>query len=167
MVFWQACAVKQTAQQFKVVSYQQIEELKLGSTKSEVLKILGDSYRVSPPVDKSDYEGWIYDGPNGYQRAAAVFDSSGTVIVKVFMPVENEPDEKLNFWLKEKFAQFKFEEIASQRCHRDFIPAEIYYINSQHGIVIEFNRHYKYVESVKWMSSLQAQELGNKTKFCK
>lgn len=165
-LFFTGCAVKQTVPS-KIISTAEIEHLKIGSTKSDIVASLGKSYRISPPVDKSDHEGWIYDSGDQGQRAAVVFDASGLVIAKIFKPFEGENEENLDFWLQKKFAELKFEIIPSQRCFRDYVPAEVYYINVAQGIAIEYNRRHKYVETIKWMSAQNAAKLLEQIKFCK
>jgi len=165
-LFFASCAVKQMETPRINIFVPQVEQLKLGSTKNEVESILGKTYRVSLPVDKLDYEGWIYDWADQGQRAAVIFDATEVVMAKVFKPFENEEEDKLDFWLKKKYSELKFEIVPSPRCSKDFTPVEVYYINLAQGIVIQFHRQYRYVESVKWMTREKAAETLTRIKSC-
>jgi len=103
------CATKKTIETMSVV---QIETLKMGATKNDVISLLGSSYEKSPPVNERDHEGWLYYNADQrqWQRAAVIFDGTKQLVVaKVFIPLDGEPEYNLDFLLQKKFANLKFE----------------------------------------------------------
>lgn len=162
------CTTEKTIQGSNL-SLKQVEAVKIGSEKSNVISFLGNSYKDSPPLNEKDHEGWLYYNAdeNHWQRAAILFDSrSQLVISKIFIPLEGESEYSLDFLLQKKFSGLKFEYARLQRCNRDFVPSEAYYINVANGVVIKIQTVRKNVESIVWMSSEDAARRLEQIKFC-
>jgi hypothetical protein len=152
-----------------VLSFAQLNNVDLGLSQDQIQSTLGRTYQYDPPSEKMNTYGWIYYGENDqpWQRAAISFDTKNhRVVSKTFIPFENENENDINFLLENKYPDLKFEKIPLERCDRDFIPSEIFYINLAMGIIIKFNGNDKSVESITWTSSENAQLKIKKIKSC-
>lgn len=164
-----SCVSKQS-KEYKVISNEELDKIELGSTKEYVESVLGAPREVNMPSERINSEGWIYYGTAGdppWQRGAVSFDiQSHLVVAKVFIPLEGEKENGIDFLLQKKFSGLKFERVKSQRCYRDYTPVEVFYINTTNGIIIEYNGYQKYVESIIWVSADRANNKLKKIKSC-
>ena len=111
---------------------------------------------------------WVYDDPAGSKRGAiSIVPKSQSITSVTIIPKESEIESRLDFLLKTKFATLIFEQAPLQRCGRDYVPAEIFYINIEKGILVEGRRESNDVESFSWTSPDYAAAAFKRIKECK
>jgi hypothetical protein len=122
------------------------DQVNIGANKDFVSTSLGKPSKI---IENS----WIYttnDQPP-QQRGAISFNSTTQLVSsKTFIPFEKENEENIDFLIQKKFEKIKFEKTPLQRCKRDYVPSKIFFINTENGLVIEFDRRNKTVDSVTW-----------------
>lgn len=90
-----------------------------------------------------------------------------SVTTILVIPNESEPEHRLEYLLKSKFFSGKFEKVSVQRCRRDYVPSEDFYIDVREGIVIETNRRTGEVESFRWTVPQSSADLLQQIRECK
>ncbi len=144
------------------------EALNRGQNKEAVKKLLGYASEIrSIKRNDQSHEAWIYNDSNNTQRGAVVFNQNNQVETVTTMPLETEKESNLDFLIKEKFTALQFEKIPLQRCQRDFVPAEVFYIDPKQGMIIEVDKPTGIVNSLSRNSPEYAADLIRRIKSCK
>lgn len=100
-------------------------------------------------------------------RVAVSFDVKSQKVISITLkPLSGEKEQSLDYLRKVKFKNLVFDMLPLQRCKRDFVPAEIYYINSQNGIIIEYDRYRKYVSHITFDEPKTVFNEIQKIKLC-
>jgi len=137
----------------KPVTVGEISRLQLGTSGSNILQDLG-----RPGEEYDDKEngarGWLYFDPiTKFQVALLSIDSTTeTLGYKLVIPKESEPENSLAYVLDNSFKGVDFKQIEYPRCGKDYFRSEALLVNFEKGIVIEFRKNFKTVESISWSS---------------
>lgn len=141
--------------------------LTVGDALEKARESLGGPTEIRRTLKDGTDELWIYDDSTGGQRGAVSVDSKGRSIVGVMViPRESDPEFHLDFLLKKKFSSASFEKGPLQRCHRNYLPIQDFYIEVKSGILIEANRETGEVESWSRTSPQYASDLIDRIKKC-
>ena len=150
------------------LSPSQFELLKIGDPAGKVISLLGPPSDVRKNLKNTPDELWVYDDLAGSQRGAISMDPKNQSITAVtIIPKESDRESKLDFLLKTKFAPLTFEEAPLQRCGRDYVPAEVFYVSVEKGILVEGRRGSPDVERFSWTSPHYAAGAIKRIKECK
>ncbi|MFN3455331.1 MAG: hypothetical protein ACK41T_10265 [Pseudobdellovibrio sp.] len=138
-----------------------LDQISIGQSKKDVLSTLGKFDEQELPNDMIASEGWYYyttvNDDQNTPRVAVSFDVKSQKVISITLkPLSGVKEESLDYLRKVKFKNLVFDMLPLQRCQRDFIPYDIFYINSKQGIVIIYNRYRKHVKSIKWTSPTKA-----------
>lgn len=146
----------------KPLSVINFDQVNIGANKDLVSMSLGVPSKI---IENS----WIYttnDQPP-QQRGAVSFNSTTQLVSsKTFIPFEKENEGNIDFLIQKKFEKIKFEKTPLQRCKRDYVPSKIFFINTENGLVIEFDRRNKAVDSVTWTTPEEASTELRKIQKC-
>lgn len=142
-----------------------LEDVELGDVKSVVEKKIG---KASEYRELKKDELWIYDNKSTSSQLGTITFDSETQKVKgiTFVPDLDSNESKIDFLLKKKFANIKFEEISPNRCQKDFIPTSIFYVNKKEGVIIRANQHSQFVESYSKVESLYMDDVVKSIVSC-
>lgn len=144
------------------------ERVEIGDESQRVISILGKPEEVMKGNERNPDDLWVYVDKTGAQRGAVSVKPSSQIVTAVtFIPDENEPEYHLDFLLKSKFRSSTFEKAPLQRCHRDYIPLEVFYIQTQQGIIIEANKGTDEVVNLSRSTPEDASDLLRKIRECK
>jgi hypothetical protein len=135
-----------------------LEDVKVGDVKSDVERKIG---KASEYREFKKDELWIYDNnSSGRQLGTITFDIETQKVKGItFVPDLESKESKIDFLLKQKFTNMKFEEILTNRCQKDYIPTSVFYVNKKEGVIVRYNRHSQFVESYSKAESMYMDDL--------
>ena len=142
-----------------------LELVELGDAKLVVEHKIG---KASEHRKSLKDELWIYDDEaNNTQMGTLTFNSE-TQLVKgiTFVPSLESKESKIDFLMKQKFPEIKFEEIIPNRCQKDFLSTSMFYVNRKQGIIIRYNPHSQIVESYSKVVNTYTDELVKSITSC-
>ncbi len=144
-----------------------IESVKINDDSARVKSALGAPSEVRSSKRAPELETWIYDDTNGSERAAIDIDSASKKVTGItILPGEQEPEFKLNYLLKSKYSQIEFMTLPRRVCGRDYIPPQVFHIDTKTGVVIQANENTGEVESLGRLTPTSAAVLIEKIKNC-
>lgn len=144
------------------------ESLTVGDDAKKVHALLGKPSAVEKGLKDNSDELWVYRDRNDSQGGSITIDPKvGSVTGILIIPKEIDKEASLDFLLKNKFAAVKFEKLPLQRCKRHYFPREVFYINTEKGILIEGNSRTDEIASLSYVTSQYAKDLVKKIKECK
>jgi len=147
------------------MSIQQIEQLPLGVESESVVKMMG------PPDEKREVGGetiWIYDtSDRTMQRASFSLDQKRKLVSKTFIPIESEPESKVDFVVKNKYYQYEFGVVDFPQCGMDYVSSRALYADVGSGLSVLYNKESNETEAIGWMSPAQLRQDIEDIKSCR
>ncbi len=162
-----AACTTTSAKRNRDLSVAAIDALKINDDSVRVKSALGGPSEVRSLERAQEVEVWIYDDANGSERAAIDIDSASKKVIGItILPGEQEPEFKLNYLLKSKYSQIAFMTVPKQVCGRDYIPPQVFHIDTKTGVVIQANENTGEVESFGRLAPTSAAVLIEKIRSC-
>lgn len=143
------------------------DSISLGEKKESIEALIGIPTEIR---NEKSGDHWIYNNNDELQSqrgSISVNSNTGLVIAKTWIPGEGEPESKLEFLLNKKFMNVNFKKILPGRCGRDYFPSEMYYVNTEKGYLIEYDKRSELVEVITLTSTDLASQIVNKITSCK
>lgn len=149
----------------------QVESVKVGQSKEEVVQKLGAQSAIKiVESNNQKREVWFYDDhdKNAPQRANVAFDTNKHSVVSVtVIPKPTERESQLSYLKTEKFKKLKFQEVPFKRCQRSSTPPQVFYVNTQAGLILNFNSQKKLIENFFWTTPNDARNLVRDINTCR
>jgi hypothetical protein len=159
-----------TSKEVKDLNAKDFDPIRIGSDAKSVASFLGQPSEMKSSQKFPGNDIWIYNGSDEErsQRGALLLVHEKQVVASItVIPKQTEPESQLGFLTKTKFPSSSFESVPLQRCSRDYLPLQTFYIDTKNGIFIEANRYTNEVESFSRVSPEDAAALSKDIKSCR
>lgn len=135
------------------ISTEAISKINLGTTKSDAINFLGLASEQRTD-ELNEYHIYNDTDDDGTQIGAISIDKKLLKVNSItIVPTLDSSESQIEFLKNKKYSNIEFINIPLQRCQRDYIPNDTFFINQKNGIIIRYNNHAKYVEEYTLTSS--------------
>lgn len=144
------------------------DAIQRGSDVKNVSTLLGKPNEIRENPKDPSVDWWVYDDSDQAQRASILIDRAHQTVISIMViPRQTEAEAKLDFLIKNKFSALSFAEYPLQRCSRDYLPLETFFIDSKLGVLVVANRFTHEVESFSRVSPEAARKLADDIRTCR
>lgn len=152
LFFFQGCLTAKKNSNIQSIEFVEIEKLSLG-TDFEAAKKIDLPYEVVDSKDKNENLNLIYfNKSNSFQIATLSFSpvTKKLIYKKINLTDDNVNESKLDYFLKEKNQNLKFEIASYAVCGGHYLNPQKKYYNIDNGIILEYRPQDETVESITW-----------------